>query len=176
MASPIAPGRQLVSATMLTVDQLAATIGDIADPEIPVLTLSDLGILRGIDLAADGHLVVRITPTYSGCPAIDPIRREVERVVEELGPPDAEVRMELSPPWSTDWMSDDGRRKLLDYGIAPPDPAAEPGCALLSMPARCPRCESEDTREVSRFGSTPCQAQHVCNACLEPFDRFKTLR
>jgi ring-1,2-phenylacetyl-CoA epoxidase subunit PaaD len=161
---------------MLTVEQLAVAIGDIADPEIPVLSLADLGILRGIGRAPDGHLVVRITPTYSGCPAIDPIRREVERVVRELAPPDAEVRMELSPAWSTDWMSDDGRRKLLDYGIAPPDLASQPGCALLGMPVHCPRCRSDDTREVSRFGATPCQAQHVCNSCLEPFDRFKTLR
>jgi ring-1,2-phenylacetyl-CoA epoxidase subunit PaaD len=176
VAPSIAPGRRLVSATLLDVDQLAAAIGDIPDPEIPALTLADLGILRGLEIATDGHLVVRITPTYSGCPAIDPIRHEVERVVEELGLADAEVRMDLSPPWSTDWMSDDGRRKLLEYGIAPPDPAAQPGCALLSMPLRCPRCGSEDTREVSRFGATPCQAQHVCNSCREPFDRFKTLR
>jgi ring-1,2-phenylacetyl-CoA epoxidase subunit PaaD len=161
---------------MLTVDQLAAAIGEIADPEIPVLTLADLGIVRGLETVEDGHLVVHITPTYSGCPAIDPIRREVERVAGELGPPGTEVRMELSPPWSTDWISAEGRRKLHAYGIAAPAPPAEGGCALLSMPVRCPRCGSEDTREVSQFGATPCQAQHVCNSCLEPFDRFKTLR
>ena len=176
MASPLAPGGELVSATRLGAEELATLIGGIPDPEIPVLTLSDLGILRGIEQATDGHLVVSITPTYSGCTAIDPIRREVERVVRELGPPDAEVRMQLSPAWSTDWMTEEGRRKLRDYGIAPPDPAAEPGCVLLSTAARCPRCGSDDTREVSRFGATPCQAQHVCNSCLEPFDRFKTLR
>ncbi len=165
-----------MSATMLPVDALAAAIGDIADPEIPVLTLADLGILRGLETAEDGHLVVHITPTYSGCPALDPIRREVERVISECGPPNAEVRVQLSPPWSTDWISAEGRTKLHAYGIAPPAPAAEPGCALLSMPVHCPRCGSEDTREVSRFGATPCQAQHACNSCLEPFDRFKTLR
>ena len=162
-------------ATMLDIDQMAGAIGELTDPEIPVLTLGDLGILSGVEYAADGHLVVRITPTYSGCPAIDPIRREVEHVVSELGPPGAEVRMQLSPPWSTDWISEEGRRKLHAYGIAPPAPPG-PGCALLSTPVRCPRCGSEDTREVSRFGGTPCQAQHVCNSCLEPFDRFKTLR
>ena len=176
MALPVPPGGELVSATTLSTDELAILIGEIPDPEIPVLTLSDLGILRGIENAPDGHLVVSITPTYSGCPAIDPIRRDVERVVGELGPPDAEVRVQLSPAWSTDWMTEEGRRKLRDYGIAPPDPATGPGCALLSMPVRCPQCGSEDTREVSRFGATPCQAQHVCNSCLEPFDRFKTLR
>ncbi|HEY6399312.1 MAG TPA: 1,2-phenylacetyl-CoA epoxidase subunit PaaD, partial [Solirubrobacteraceae bacterium] len=108
--------------------------------------------------------------------ATDPIRREVERVLSELGPSGAEVRVELSPAWSTDWISPDGRRKLHEYGIAPPEAAAGRGCAMLSIPVRCPRCGSEDTREVSRFGATPCQAQHVCNSCLEPFDRFKTLR
>jgi ring-1,2-phenylacetyl-CoA epoxidase subunit PaaD len=165
-----------VSTRKLNTSELATVLGDLPDPEIPVLTLSDLGILRGVEAAPDGHLVVNITPTYSGCPAIDPIRRDVERVVRELGPPDAEVRMQLSPAWSTDWMTEEGREKLRDYGIAPPDPAAGPGCALLALPVSCPQCGSEDTREVSRFGATPCQAQHVCNSCLEPFDRFKTLR
>jgi ring-1,2-phenylacetyl-CoA epoxidase subunit PaaD len=175
VASPIAPGGCVVS-TMLTAGDLVAAIGDIPDPEIPVLTLADLGVLRGVESASDGRLVVRITPTYSGCPAIDPIRREVERVLREIGPPGAEVRLELSPAWSTDWISEEGRRKLLEYGIAQPAHAAEPGCALLRTPLRCPRCGSEDTREVSLFGATPCQAQHACNSCLEPFDRFKTLR
>lgn len=161
---------------MVATKLLAQAIGAIPDPEIPVLTVSDLGILRGIESAPDGHLVVSITPTYSGCPAIDPIRRDVERVVRELGPPGAEVRMQLSPAWTTDWMSEEGRRKLRTYGIAPPERASEAGCALLTIRVRCPRCGSQDTREVSRFGATPCQAQHVCNSCLEPFDRFKTLR
>jgi ring-1,2-phenylacetyl-CoA epoxidase subunit PaaD len=166
----------VVSALASRCDELRELLGKIPDPELPVLTLSDLGILRGVEEAPDGHLVVRVTPTYSGCPAFDPIRLEVERVVRELGAPDAEVRTQLSPPWSTDWMTEEGRRKLRDYGIAPPEPGSGPGCALLAQAVRCPRCRSSDTREVSRFGATPCQAQHVCNECLEPFDRFKTLR
>ncbi|MDQ6817868.1 MAG: phenylacetate-CoA oxygenase subunit PaaJ [Actinomycetota bacterium] len=168
-------------------DGLRDQIGAIPDPEIPVLTLGDLGILRCVETAPDGHVVVRITPTYSGCPAIDPIRREVQRIVRESGPPGAQVRVQLSPPWSTDWISDEGRRKLHEYGIAPPEASERTGmavpeaprhvgCALLSGPVCCPRCGSGDTREVSRFGATPCQAQHVCNSCLEPFGRFKTLR
>jgi len=157
-------------------DGLRERIGAIPDPEIPVLTLEDLGILRSVESAPDGHVVVKITPTYSGCPAIDPILREVQRTVRESGPPGAEVRVQLSPPWSTDWISEVGRRKLHEYGIAPPEASGQAGCALLSVPVRCPRCGSQDTREVSRFGATPCQAQHVCNSCLEPFDRFKTLR
>jgi ring-1,2-phenylacetyl-CoA epoxidase subunit PaaD len=157
-------------------ERLAALIGEIPDPEIPVLTVADLGILRSVRITADGHLVVEITPTYSGCPAIDPIRTEVHRVLGEAGYPDAEVRLQLAPAWSTDWISEEGRRKLAQYGIAPPDAPAHGGCALLDRPVRCPRCGSTDTREISRFGATPCQAQHVCNGCLEPFDRFKTLR
>ncbi len=158
-----------------SIERVRALAGAVADPELPVLTLEDLGILRGVDAASDGHLVVTLTPTYSGCPAIDPIREEVQRVMREAGHDDVEVRTVLAPAWTTDWMSEAGRRKLLEYGIAPPDAAAHSPCAVLAGPVRCPRCRSDDTREVSRFGATPCQAQHVCNACLEPFDRFKTL-
>jgi ring-1,2-phenylacetyl-CoA epoxidase subunit PaaD len=175
VASSLTPGGDLVSPAHL--EQMRTLVAEIPDPEIPVLTLGDLGILRGVHAAADGHAVVRITPTYSGCPAIDPIRREVERVMHNAGYGDAEVRLELAPAWTTDWMTEEGRGKLREYGIAPPQPSAHPGCALhTSGPVACPRCGSSDTREVSRFGATPCQAQHVCNACLEPFDRFKTLR
>lgn len=174
MVASLAPGSDLVR-----LERLRTLVGRIPDPEIPVLTLEDLGILRGIDTAKDGHAIVRITPTYSGCPAIDPIRHEVQRVVREAGYHDAEVRMELAPAWTTDWMTEAGRDKLREYGIAPPEPAASShsGCAFLDpAPVACPRCGSTDTRQISRFGATPCQAQHVCNACLEPFDRFKTLR
>ncbi len=172
MAVPLAPGGGVVSCV---IEQVRGLVARIPDPELPVLTLGDLGILRGVHTAGDGHAVVTLTPTYSGCPAIDPIRDEVRRVVREAGHAGVEVRTVLAPAWTTDWMSDEGRRKLLEYGIVPPDPAARGGCAVAAGPARCPRCGSDDTREVSRFGATPCQAHHVCNACLEPFDRFKTL-
>lgn len=158
------------------VEQVRNLVRKVPDPELPVLTLEDLGILRGVETAQDGHVVVTLTPTYSGCPAIDPIRDEVRRVVREAGHQDVEVRMVLAPAWTTDWISDAARAKLRDYGIAPPDrTAAHAPCALLSRPVRCPRCGSDDTREVSRFGATPCQAQHVCNHCFEPFDRFKAI-
>ena len=105
---------------------LHALIAEIPDPELPVLTLADLGILRGVERAADdGHPVITLTPTYSGCPAIDPIRADVERTAREAGYEDVEVRMVLAPAWSTDWMSEDGRRKLREYGIAPPERRAE---------------------------------------------------
>jgi ring-1,2-phenylacetyl-CoA epoxidase subunit PaaD len=156
-------------------DSLRALVSDICDPEIPVLTLHDLGVVRDVAVEADDRVVITITPTYSGCPAIDPIREEVRRVVREAGHTDVEVRTVLAPAWTTDWMTEEGRRKLREYGIAPPDPVAHASCGLLARPARCPRCRAQDTRELSRFGATPCQAQHVCNACLEPFDRFKPL-
>lgn len=157
------------------VEKIRALVSEVPDPELPVLTLDDLGIVRGVEVIEDDRVVVTLTPTYSGCPAIDPIREEVRRVVRDAGHIDVEVRTVLAPAWTTDWISDAGRRKLLEYGIAPPEQTLHPGCALLDRPVHCPRCGSDDTREVSHFGATPCQAQHVCNACLEPFDRFKTL-
>jgi ring-1,2-phenylacetyl-CoA epoxidase subunit PaaD len=172
VAVSLSPGGDVVSAAI----EIRALVGEVPDPELPILTLEDLGILRGVDFAEDGHIVVTLTPTYSGCPAIDPIREEVGRVVRDAGHNGVEVRTVLAPAWTTDWMSDAGRRKLHEYGIVAPERLAHPPCALLVLPVRCPRCGSDDTREVSRFGATPCQAQHVCNECLEPFDRFKTLR
>jgi ring-1,2-phenylacetyl-CoA epoxidase subunit PaaD len=158
------------------VREIHELVKNVPDPEIPVLTLSDLGILRTVESAEDGHVVVTLTPTYSGCPAIDPIRDEVERVVADAGHENVEIRMVLAPAWTTDWINDEAREKLRAYGIAPPDPtAARAPCLLLARPARCPRCSSQDTRVISAFGSTPCQSQHVCNDCLEPFDRFKSI-
>jgi ring-1,2-phenylacetyl-CoA epoxidase subunit PaaD len=165
------------TATDPRVQAIDALVASVPDPEIPILTLADLGILRGVDADDDGHVVITITPTYSGCPAIDPIRAEVERVLAAAGYDGVELRTALAPAWTTDWISDDAREKLRRYGIAPPEPARpHAACRLLARAPRCPRCGSQDTREVSPFGSTPCQSQHVCNACLEPFDRFKTLR
>jgi ring-1,2-phenylacetyl-CoA epoxidase subunit PaaD len=139
-----------------------------------VLTLDDLGIVR--DVQVDGEsVVVAISPTYSGCPALDPIREEVERAVRAQGYADVEVRTELAPAWSTDWMSEEGRRKLRAYGIAPPARHAGPGCPLVDAAVSCPRCGSTRTREVSRFGATPCQAHFACQDCGEPFDHFKRL-
>jgi ring-1,2-phenylacetyl-CoA epoxidase subunit PaaD len=143
-----------------------AIVAEVPDPEIPVLTIADLGILRDVAVE-DDRVVVTITPTYSGCPAVDAIREEIAARLREHGTHDVEVRTVLSPAWTTAWMSEDGRRKLREYGIAPP------GQQLLQLGVCCPRCGSIDTRELSRFGATACQAQHVCDACLEPFDHFK---
>ncbi|QDE34204.1 phenylacetate-CoA oxygenase subunit PaaJ [Microbacterium foliorum] len=146
----------------------------VADPEVPVLTIEDLGVLRSV--VVDGENVrVDITPTYSGCPAMDTIRDDVILALTAAGYAQVDVRLVLSPAWTTDWMSDAGKQKLSQYGIAPPSgrSALSSGPIRLTISVRCPRCGSLDTREVSRFGSTSCKALFECRACLEPFDHFK---
>ena len=147
----------------------------VPDPEIPVLSIEDLGILRDVEERPDGHVHVTITPTYSGCPAMDAIRSDVVSALAEEGYDDVTVDLVLSPAWTTDWMSEDGRRKLVEYGIAPPGPRETGGPVPLTLTLRCPLCGSPDTRELSRFGSTACKSLWVCNACREPFDHFKTI-
>ena len=150
----------------------------VTDPEIPVLTIEDLGILRGVEVRGDGHVVVTITPTYSGCPAMQAITDDVLLVLAAAGYADASVRTELAPAWTTDWMTEDGRRKLREYGIAPPTgKAARPrdGLVSIGISVRCPQCGSPDTRETSRFGSTACKSMWACRTCLEPFDHFKAI-
>jgi ring-1,2-phenylacetyl-CoA epoxidase subunit PaaD len=153
--------------------------GQVADPEIPVLTIEDLGILRDVVVDDDGNVEVTVTPTYFGCPALDVIRDEVSRTLREHGYGEVRVRTVLAPAWTTDWLSAEGRAKLAAYGIAPPGPRpAGPVLVQLTSrrePVACPRCGSADTREVSRFGSTACKSHHTCRACLEPFDHLKTL-
>jgi ring-1,2-phenylacetyl-CoA epoxidase subunit PaaD len=163
--------------------RLRAVVGAVPDPEVPVLSIEDLGILRDVALGDDGRVSVTITPTYSGCPAMDTIRADVVAALAEHGYDDVDVSLVLSPAWTTDWMSEEGRRKLLEYGIAPPQgrPQHDPGGARgggpvpLTLSLRCPQCGSPDTRELSRFGSTACKSLWVCNACREPFDHFKSL-
>lgn len=150
-----------------------AVAAAVPDPEVPVLTIADLGILRDVQEMGD-RVAVTITPTYSGCPAVDAIRDDLVLALTEAGYADVEVRLTLSPAWSTDWMSDEGRAKLRAYGIAPPGRRAErSGPIPVQLGVACPRCGSLRTREVSRFGSTSCKALYECRACLEPFDHFK---
>ncbi|HEU4946933.1 MAG TPA: 1,2-phenylacetyl-CoA epoxidase subunit PaaD [Kribbella sp.] len=151
-----------------------AAVAEVVDPEVPVLTIEDLGVLRQVRRDGD-EVVVVITPTYSGCPAMDVIRREVEDALERLG---ARGRVEtvLSPAWTTDWMSEAGKAKLEEFGIAPPTGhRAVGGPVALSLTVRCPLCGSPDTTELSRFGSTSCKSLWRCNACREPFDHFKAI-
>lgn len=149
----------------------------VADPEIPVLTIEDLGVLREVRADAEGRVTIDITPTYSGCPAMDAIRDDIVLALTADGFDDVEVRLVLSPAWTTDWMSEEGKRKLAEYGIAPPSgsAAARQGPIRLQLAVKCPQCGSLDTREVSRFGSTSCKALYECRACLEPFDHFKVI-
>lgn len=149
----------------------------ILDPEIPVISIDDLGIVRGIEVDAPAGVVrVTITPTYSGCPAMDAITASVHRVVARHGW-QAQVRTRLAPAWTTDWMSDQGREALRRFGIAPPGqrPAGPVGLGLSVRQADCPSCGSEDTEELSRFGATACKALRRCRACREPFEEFKAI-
>ncbi|MCW4464066.1 phenylacetate-CoA oxygenase subunit PaaJ [Glutamicibacter sp. MNS18] len=163
---------QIISADHEHLNALAAQV---TDPEIPVLTIADLGILRGTEQLDDGTVQVTITPTYSGCPAMDVITQDLYQVFAAAGYPKVDVKLVLSPAWSTDWMSEEGKRKLDQYGIAPPTGTGHRGRVTLGMSVKCPRCHSLNTRELSRFGSTACKALYSCNDCLEPFDYFKVL-
>jgi len=138
----------------------------VPDPEIPVLTLTDLGIIRNVDWEGD-TCVVTVTPTYSGCPATSIINLDIETALRDRGLTKIELRNQLDPAWTTDWMSEKGREKLEKYGIAPPQPAGGP--------ERCPHCGSPNVEKLSQFGSTPCKAQWRCKDCLEPFEYFKCI-
>jgi len=160
---------------------LAQAISRIPDPEVPVISIADLGILREVDVDDEAHtVVVTITPTYSGCPAMEAIASRIAFEADQQGYA-ADVRTQLSPPWTTDWMSDEGRTALQRFGIAPPGPASvgEPhgpvAVTLSRHVVACPRCGSTDTTEIAHFGSTACKALRRCNACLEPFDEFKAI-
>ena len=140
---------------------IMAVLEKVLDPEIPVLSITDLGIVRGF---AENPPRVRVTPTYTGCPATVAIEHAIREALDGAGFHDVHIERVLFPPWTTDWISERGRERLKTYGIAPPDPSAT---------AHCPLCGSSDTEEVSRFGATPCKAQWRCTSCLEPFERFK---
>lgn len=157
----------MVTATAL--DRAREALSSVTDPEIPVLTIEDLGILRDVEIDSDS-VTVTITPTYSGCPAMDVIRDEIRQALEVAGFENVEVHTVYSPPWTTDWMSEDGKRKLERFGIAAPHPAS----AIPRPPVLCVRCRGE-ARTVAEFGSTACKALMVCTECGEPFDYFKEL-
>lgn len=168
----------------------------VCDPEIPVLTIEDLGILRGVHVveatdaqqltgkADDGGasrsaVEVTITPTYSGCPAMDAIGDDLRRALEKEGYASVHINLVLSPAWTTDWMTESGKAKLQEYGIAPPTGRAaaggHSGPVRLNLAVKCPQCSSLNTKELTRFGSTSCKALFVCQDCKEPFDYFKVL-
>ena len=153
-----------------------ALAAEVPDPEIPVVTIEDLGILRDVVEDDRGWVHVQVTPTYSGCPAMDVIADDVVDRLTQAGYQHVDVEFVLSPAWSTDDLTDVGRAKLARAGIAPPGPAPVAGAPVpLAISVRCPQCGSLDTRESSRFGSTACKSLWVCRACREPFDHFKAL-
>lgn len=151
-------------------DRVMAVLETVLDPEVPVVSVVDLGIVRGV--RSDPPAVI-LTPTYTGCPATVAIELAVRAALDAAGFAALPIVTVLSPAWTTDWITDRGRRQLKDYGIAPPPRGAAAGSLRGTEPVACPRCESTHTQEVSRFGSTPCKALWRCLDCLEPFDRFK---
>ncbi|MBV8848763.1 MAG: phenylacetate-CoA oxygenase subunit PaaJ [Methylobacteriaceae bacterium] len=157
------------------VTRARAAVEQVCDPEIPVLTIADLGVLRSIDMASDGAIEIAITPTYSGCPAMDVIGFEVKAALIKAGIDNARVRQVLSPAWTTDWMSETGKAKLRAYGVAPPAARASRRALFGEESVACPHCGSQHTEKVSEFGSTACKALWRCTACREPFDYFKCI-
>ncbi|MCZ8181425.1 MAG: phenylacetate-CoA oxygenase subunit PaaJ [Beijerinckiaceae bacterium] len=152
-----------------------AAAASVCDPEVPVLTIADLGVLRAVTRNENGIEVV-ITPTYSGCPAMDMIAVQVDLALEKAGITRRKVRLSLSPAWTTDWMSEAGKEKLRAYGIAPPVGKAQGRAALFGVEeVACPHCGSAETERVSEFGSTACKAHWRCLSCREPFDYFKCI-
>lgn len=181
MARASAPGGDVVSAggagsIVLDVTAARRVAASITDPEIPVLTIDDLGVLRGVEVDGD-VLTVTITPTYSGCPAMEVIRDDLTLALTAAGWPQVVVRNVLTPAWTTDWITDAGKAKLRAYGIQAPSGRAHVAGSpiVLALAVKCPRCDSLDTRELARFASTSCKALYQCRACLEPFDFFKVL-
>jgi ring-1,2-phenylacetyl-CoA epoxidase subunit PaaD len=178
----------MVTTTELTAleAELLAAAGSVPDPELPVLTLQELGVLRAVHLSGADSVEVELTPTYTGCPAIEAMSMDIERVLHEHGMRRVTVRTVLTPAWSTDDISAEGRRKLREFGIAPPRVRRDTGPVTVSLgptrtleadadPVRCPHCGSADTELLSRFSSTACKALRRCLACREPFDHFKEL-
>jgi len=162
----------------LTRERALEVLDTVPDPEVPAISVVELGIVRDVAVADDGAVEVTVTPTYSGCPAMFMIERDVRAALLAAGAPRVDVRTVLSPAWTTDWMSADAREKLRAYGIAPPGKADDGGLVMLTrrrVTVACPFCGSTDTRLQSEFGSTACKAIHVCNSCRQPFDEFKAI-
>jgi ring-1,2-phenylacetyl-CoA epoxidase subunit PaaD len=164
----------LASRVEARVDEAWRLLADVPDPEVPAISVVDLGIVRAVVEAADGAIEVTLTPTYSGCPATEVIEASVRDALAPLGP--VRMRLQRAPAWTTDWISDDGRRKLRDYGIAPPGRCGD-GTQPVRLMTRvaCPRCGSDRTERLSAFGATACKSLHRCLDCREPFEHFKAI-
>lgn len=159
---------------MVTEKEIWEILEDVKDPEVPVLSIVDLGIVRSVAIS-ENKCTITITPTYSGCPAMQAIEQNIKKsLVDKI---ECKVRYTLTPAWTTDWISENGRKKLKEYGIAPPEDEVDKS-VLFAQPTivPCPRCDSKNTKMISQFGSTACKAHYQCNDCLEPFDYFKCLK
>ncbi len=172
----------MTATTLPSIENVWAWLSEVPDPEIPVISVTDLGIVR--DVRFDGDtLIVAVTPTYSGCPATSIIELDIETALARQGVENVRIERRLSPSWTTDWIGDEAREKLRQYGIAPPDRAGASSAGTLrasrlgggELTVACPRCGSTETEKVSQFGSTPCKAAYRCKSCLEPFDYFKCI-
>ena len=165
-----------MNAVIDTNKKLWDLLREIPDPEIPVITIVDLGIVRDV-IVKDNSVIVEITPTYSGCPAYEPIEKEIISRLKEEGFANVQIKKTLSPAWSTDWMSDEAKERLRKYGIAPPEKSTSDKNALLGKQKNilCPHCGSDNTEMISMFGSTACKAIYKCKNCTEPFDYFKCI-
>ena len=159
-------------------EQIWDFLHEVADPEIPVLNIVEMGIARGVDIGEDGSISVRITPTYSGCPAMTYIEEQVTATLKDKGIENFDVVKDFSQAWTTDWFTDGARRKLKEYGIAPPDKVDVDDLSFIKAKAKiipCPFCDSMDTRLQSEFGSTACKSQYYCDGCHQPFEHFKCI-
>jgi ring-1,2-phenylacetyl-CoA epoxidase subunit PaaD len=166
----------VIDAAISRIDTAWQRLAAVLDPEVPVLSVIDLGIVRDIAERDDGNLEVTLTPTYSGCPAVEVIEQAVRQALAPLGP--VRLRTQFAPAWTTDWISNEGKRKLREYGIAPPGPVgASDGVAPVRIvrPVPCPRCRSNRTERLSAFGATACKALYRCLECSEPFEHFKPI-
>ncbi|WP_327406033.1 phenylacetate-CoA oxygenase subunit PaaJ [Streptomyces sp. NBC_01288] len=165
--------------TLLDARRARNVAAQVTDPEMPMLTLADLGVLREVEVTEDGTVVASLTPTYSGCPAMAEMRAEVAARLRDAGYARVEIRTVLNPPWTTDWITPVGRRKLAEHGIAPPGAAPRGPIKLTLSPTRrtvpCPRCGATDTEETSHFAATSCKALWRCRACREPFEYVKEI-
>lgn len=169
----------MTTATTYNKDEIRDLLSEVKDPEIPVLSIIDLGILREVRVNED-KVTVRITPTYSGCPAMKAIEQEIEKTLKINGIQNYEVKKDFSETWTTDWMSDEAKRKLKDYGIAPPGKTEKEDDFLKTLKGSsrvisCPYCDSTNTELQSEFGSTACKSQYYCYDCEEPFEHFKCI-
>ncbi|MEV0910483.1 1,2-phenylacetyl-CoA epoxidase subunit PaaD [Streptomyces hokutonensis] len=165
--------------TLLDARRARHIAAQVPDPEMPMLTLADLGVLRDVEVGEDGTVVASLTPTYSGCPAMAEMRAEVAARLTDAGYARVEIRTVLTPPWSSDWITPAGRAKLAEHGIAPPGAAPRGPVELTLSPIRrtvaCPRCGATDTEETSHFAATSCKALWRCRACREPFEYVKEI-